>query len=211
MAKKKRRIKSKKIFLLLLIIGLLIYIGVFIIKGKKKEPQKEVEVIDTIDDFGYELNENETKYYKDLFDKLKNLLKEENYDEQEYATLIAQLFVIDFYDLDSKIMKSDVGGTQFVYEGYREDFEKGAKAGMYKYIENNIYGDRKQELPTVKEVTQESIENNIFKYNNESDINAYYITMNIEYKKDLGYPIKVGVVLIHNNDRLEVAKLETKA
>ena len=211
MAKKKRRIKLKKIFLLLLIIGLLIYIGVFIIKGKKKEPQKEVEVIDTIDDFGYELNENETKYYKDLFDKLKNLLKEENYDEQEYATLIAQLFVIDFYDLDSKIMKSDIGGTQFVYEEYREDFEKGAKAGMYKYIENNIYGDRKQELPTVKEVTQESIENNIFKYNNESDINAYYLTMNINYTKDLGYPTKVELVLIHNDDRLEVAKLETKA
>lgn len=211
MKKRKRRIKLKKIFLLILIIGLLTYIGIFIIKGKKKEPQKEVEVIDTIDDFGYELNENETKYYKNLFDKLKNLLKEENYDEQEYATLIAQLFVTDFYDLDSKIMKSDIGGTQFVYEEYREDFEKGAKAGMYKYIENNIYGDRKQELPIVTEVTQELIENNIFKYNNESDINAYYITMNIEYKKDLGYPIKVEVVLIHNNDRLEVAKLETKA
>lgn len=212
MKKRKRRIKLKKIFLLVLIIGLLVYIGVHIINNTKKQgPAKEIEVIDTIDDFGYELNENETKYYKGLFDKLKEILKEENYNEEEYATIIAQLFVTDFYDLDSKIMKSDIGGTQFVYEGYREDFEKGAKAGMYKYVESNVYGDRKQELPVVKEVTQETIENNVFSYNNTSDSNAYYVTMNIGYTKDLGYPIKVGVVLIHNNDRLEVAKLETKA
>lgn len=212
MKKRKRKLKLKKIFLLVLIIGLLTYIGIFIIKNKKKnEPAKVVEVIDTIDDFGYELNENETKYYKGLFDKLKDILKEENYDEQEYATIIAQLFLIDFYDLDSKVMNSDIGGTQFVYEGYREDFEKGAKAGMYKYVESNVYGDRKQELPVVKEVTQELAENKIFKYNNTSDNNAYYLTMNINYTKDLGYPTKVELVLIHNNDRLEVAKLETKA
>ena len=35
--------------------------------------------------------------------------------------------------------------------------------------------------------------------------------MNIDYTKDLGYPTKVDLVLIHNNNRLEVAKLETKA
>ena len=44
---------------------------------KKKQPvqAQEVEVIDTIDDFGYELNENETNYYNDLFNKLKDILK----------------------------------------------------------------------------------------------------------------------------------------
>ena len=108
-------------------------------------------------------------------------------------------------------MKSDIGGTQFVYENYREDFEKGAKDGIYKYVESNVYGDRKQSLPIVKEITQENVENKIFKYNNTSDTNAYYLTMNIEYSKDLGYPTKVEIVLIHNNNRLEVAKLETKA
>ncbi len=210
--KRKRKIKLKKILLIIIILGLLIYLGIFIIK-KKKQPREAqvIEVIDTIDDFGYELNDNETKYYNELFNKLKNILKEENYNEQEYAELIAKLFLVDFYDLDNKVMKSDIGGTQFVYEKYREDFEKGAKVGPYKYVESNVYGDRKQTLPIIKEVTQESIENKIFKYDNTSDSNAYYLTMNISYTKDLGYPTKVEIVLIHNNNRLEVAKLETKA
>lgn len=210
--KRKRKVKFKKILLIIIVLALLIYIGIFIIKKKNKStPTKEVEVIDTIDDFGYQLNDNETKYYNELFNKLKEILKEENYDEGEYASLIAKLFLVDFYDLDNKVMKSDIGGTQYVYDNYREDFEKGAKAGPYKYVESNVYGDRKQALPIVKEVIQENIENKIFKYDNTSDSNAYYITMNIEYTKDLGYPKKVEIVLIHNNDRLEVAKIETKA
>lgn len=210
--KKKRKIKIKKIFLLLLLLALGILSGIFVLNKKKpKEQAKEVEVIDSIDDFGYQLNDNETKYYNELFNKLKELLKQENYDEQEYASIIAKLFLADFYDLDSKIMKSDIGGTQFVYEQYREDFEKGAKAGLYKYVESNVYGDRKQNLPIVKEITQANVETKSFQYNNTADSNAYYLTMNINYTKDLGYPTTVELVLIHNNDRLEVAKLETKA
>lgn len=210
--KKKRKIKLKKIIIILIIILILVSVGIFVIKNKtKSKPTKEIEVIDSIDNFGYELNDNETKYYNELFNKLKEILKEENYEEQEYASIIAKLFLADFYDLDSKVMKSDIGGTQFIYENYRDDFEKGAKSGPYKYVESNVYGDRKQSLPTVKEVTQENIENKIFKYDNTSDANAYYLTMNINYTKDLGYPTKVELVLIHNNNRLEVAKLETKA
>lgn len=208
--RKKRKLKIKKVLIILLVIGF-VFVGLFIIKKKKSTPiAKEVEVIDTIDNFDYTLNDNETKYYNELFSNLKETLKEEDYNEQEYASLIAKLFLADFYDLDNKVMKSDIGGTQYVYEGYREDFEKSAKAGMYKYVESNVYGDRKQSLPIVKEITQENIENKIFKYNNTSDTNAYYMTMNIDYAKDLGYPTKVELVLIHNNNRLEVAKLETK-
>ena len=209
---KKRKIKIKKILLLIIILALLIYIGIYVVKKKNKpQPTKEVEVIDTIDDFGYQLNDNETKYYNELFNKLKDILKEEDYDEKEYATVIATLFLVDFYDLDNKVMKSDIGGTQFVYENYREDFEKGAKAGLYKYVESNVYGDRKQQLPIVKEVTPENIENKSFQYENTTDNNAYYLTMNITYEKSLGDPTKVEMVFIYNNDRLEVAKLETKA
>ena len=210
---KKRKIKLGKLFLILIIISAVIYFSIFMINKKKKTKQisGEVEVIDSIDNFGYKLNDNETKYYNELFNKLKELLKEENYDEKEYAQIIAKLFLTDFYDLDNKVMKSDIGGTQFVYEGYREDFEKGAMSSIYKYVESNVYGDRKQALPIVKEIIQENIETKNFKYNNTSDSNAYYLTMNISYTKDLGYPTKVELVLIHNNDRLEVAKLETKA
>ncbi len=210
--KKKRKIKIKKIIILILILlfAIAIYIGLRIINKKPKQPAKEIEVIDSIDDFGYKLNDNETKYYNELFNKLKEILKEENYDEQEYAAIIAKLFLADFYDLDSKIMKSDVGGTQFVYEEYRDDFEKGAINSIYKYVENNIYGDRKQSLPKVKEISSDNISIEPFKYNENKDNNAYVITLTIKYEKDLGYPSNVQITLIHNNDRLEVAKLETK-
>ena len=213
MAKKKK--KKSRIIIILILLIIMILFGLLAIKFKpKKEKQPEepqIEIIDSIDKFGYELNDNETKYYNELFDKLKDILKEEDYNEEEYATIIAQLFLADFYDLDTKIMKSDIGGTQFVYEPYREDFEKGALTSVYKYVESNVYKDRKQELPIVKKIERQDIKQDKFKYNDTQDINAYYLTMNIEYNKDLGYPTKVELVLIHNNDKLEIAKLEKKA
>lgn len=209
MKKKKRRVKNKTIIFLIIVI-IIIGIYIFISNKPKQKPTQQVEVVDSIDNFEYELNDNETKYYKDLFNALKELLNDENYDEEKYAELVGKLFLADFYDLDSKIMKSDVGGTQFVHEPYREDFEKGATDALYKYVESNVYGDRKQSLPIVKEVTVDNIETNTFKYNDEVDNNAYYLTMNITYTKDLGYPNKVDLILIHNNEKLEIAKLETK-
>lgn len=205
---KKRKIKLKKILVLILIV-IAIIISIHVLTKKKKMETKEVEVIDTIDDFGYQLNDNETEYYKKLFNELKDLLKQEDYDEEEYAKIIAKLFLTDLYDLESKVMKSDIGGTQFVYEPYQQDFELGAKESIYKYVESNIYGDRKQELPIVKEITVETLTTDTFEYNNEIDYNAYYLTMNINYTKNLGYPTNVELILIHNNNRVEIAKLET--
>lgn len=207
--KKKRRVKLKKILTIILIL-IAIIIFVHMLNNKKQPEAKEIEIIDTIDDFGYQLNDNETEYYKKLFNELKDLLNQEDYNEEEYAQIISKLFLTDFYDLNSKIMKSDIGGTQFVYEPYQQDFELGAKNSIYKYVESNIYGDRKQDLPIVKEVTVETITKDTFEYNNEIDYNAYYLTMNISYNKNLGYPTNVELVLIHDNDRLEIAKLETK-
>ena len=53
------------------------------------------------------------------------------------------------------------------------------------------------------------VSNDKFKYGNEVDSSAYFLTMEISYEKDLGYPKKVSLVLIHNNDRLEIARIDT--
>ena len=208
--RKKRRMKIKKILIILIIISILAIGILYFLKNKKKPEQKEIEVVDSIDDFGYELNDNETKYYNGLFTSLKELLKTEGYNEEEYAQIVSKLFLTDFFDLDNKIMKSDIGGTQFVYEPYRQDFELGAKTSIYKYVESNVYGDRKQELPKVKEVKIEKTTTDQFKYNDTVDSKAYYITATIEYEKNIGYPTEAQLVLIHNNERVEIAKLETK-
>jgi len=209
MGKKKRKIKLGSIFFVIIII--LLFVCFCIIKnlGSKKPVAAQVEVIDSIDNFEYQLNDNETKYYTDLFNELKELLHNEVYDEEEYAVLIGKLFLCDFYDLNSKVMKSDVGGTQFVYSEYRSDFELGAIDSVYKFIESNVYGDRNQVLPIVKSVDNVDIEQKSFEYGDDIDFDSYYLTMNINYEKNLDYPNRVLLVLIHNNDKLEIAKMET--
>lgn len=205
---------KKKLIIIICIIVLLVFGGVLLFKKKgNKKPEvviPQVEVIDSIDSFDYKLNDNETEYYKGLFDSLKDLLSHDDYDEEEYASLIGKLFLADFYDLDSKVMKSDVGGTQFVYDSYREDFEKGAIDTVYKSVESNVYGDRSQVLPIVKSVDVDSIYSDSFSYNYDIDYDAYYLDMSISYETDLDYPTSVSLVLIHNNDKLEIAKMETK-
>lgn len=206
----KKRIKKRGLICALVVLIVLAIVVFVVKKVKSKEPATvTVEVIDSIDNFEYQLNDNETKYYIDLFNELKDLLKNDNYDEEKYALLISKLFLTDFYDLNSKVMKSDVGGTQFVYSEYRSDFESGAIDSVYKFIESNVYGDRKQELPIVKGVSDVSIEQKSFEYDNDIDYDAYYVTLDINYEKDLGYPSQVLLVLIHNNDKLEIAKMDT--
>ena len=43
-------------------------------------------------------------------------------DNKKYAEAISKLFVIDFFTLDNKSSKNDVGGVQFVYTSYKADF-----------------------------------------------------------------------------------------
>ena len=209
--KKKRKVKKSLIVVIIFIIVIvcLVLVPKFFKKKTNNGSATQVEVIDSIDSFGYQLNDNETKYYNELFFSLKELLQNDDYSEEEYAVIIGKLFLADFYDLNSKVMKSDVGGTQFVYSDYRGDFESGAVDTVYKFIESNVYGDRKQNLPVVKRVEMVDVSNDKFKYGNEVDSSAYFLTMEISYEKDLGYPKKVSLVLIHNNDRLEIARMDT--
>ena len=211
MALKKRKIKKRKIILILLFIALVLFLVYFFYfkKGDKKVPAPQVEVIDSIDKFNYELNDNETEYYNSLFDSLKNLLLSEDYDEEEYAVLVGKLFLADFYDLNSKVMKSDVGGTQFVYLDYRNDFELGAIDTVYSNVQSNVYGDRKQSLPIVKSIDKVDVSSDSFEYNYDIDYDAYCITFRINYEQELGYPSNVKLILIHNDDKLEIAKMET--
>jgi hypothetical protein len=155
------------------------------------------------------LNDNETEYYNQVFGELKDLISQDDYENKDYAALVGKLFLIDFYDLNSKVMKSDIGGTQFVYAPYREDFEKGAVDSVYDNVESNVYGDRKQSLPVVKAVENTNLELKLFEYNGDIDYDAYYLNMSITYETDLGYPTNVLLVLIHNGDKLEIAKMET--
>ena len=211
MVKKKRRIRVNFILTLIVVvlIGIMIYCIFDIFGDLKSKSQSSVEILDKIEGYDYELNENDSAYFETLFTLLKKTLEKEEIDEESYASLVSQLFVADFYSLDSAINKNDVGGEQFVYSAYREDFVLKAKTSIYNYVENNIYGDRKQELPMVTEVIIDEIQNQTYSFDNDvEDDNAYIVTASISYSKDLDYPTEVTLVLIHNENKLEVAKME---
>lgn len=209
--KRKFKLKFKTVMIfvfIVLIIGLSLCIK-DIIGVLKSSSASEVEVLSEIKDYGYKLNENDSEYFKEKFMLLKTELEKEEIDEEKYASLISELFVIDFYSLNSSLNKNDVGGTQFVYTDYKEDFVKFAKEGIYKYVENNIYGDRKQDLPIVTETEIKSIEQDKAIFDNDvEDTKAYIVEVLVTYKEDLEYPTEVKLIVIHKDNKLEIAKLD---
>ena len=206
---KKRRMKKKPIIIAILLLLVIIGASVYFIFFNKEETEViEVKNVDTIEGYGYTLSENATEYYKSLFQELKDVLSEDDVDEEAYAELVVKLFLADFFNLDNKISNSDVGGLQFVYEDFREDFTSLASTSMYKHVESNVYGDRDQDLPIVSSVLAEKQDNQSFTYGDNVDENAYVYNFTITYEEDMGYQEEGTITLIHSNDKLEVAAME---
>lgn len=213
MKKKKRKINVKRVVILIILL-LLIIAGVVLAVNKltsKKNTAKEIKEVASIKAYGYTLRDNATAYYKKLFKELEKTLDAKDVDEEKYAKLVSQMFVADFFTLDNKTSKNDVGGKQFVYANYQTDFEKYAKDSMYKTVESNVYGDRKQTLPEVTNVDVTKVKNESYKYGDNTDDNAYIYNFQTEYKKDLGYQTKGSLILIHNGKKIEVAAMSEKS
>lgn len=216
---KKKRFKIKKKNLILLIILSITLVVMLVLVGykvcakyifnndneNKIEPIKKEEI--DLDNYDYFIRSNATSYEKDLFEELKKILSNENIDEEEYAKVLSKLFVSDLFTLSNKNTSSDITSSQYVYEDYKEKFEIIVKDTIYSNIEVDLDGKRNQDLPTVKNVEISSIDRKGFSLNKKViDDKAYYLNINIEYDKDLGYPSKYMVVLVKNNDLLQVVK-----
>lgn len=176
--------KVKVILLSIIILVVIAVAGIIIYKTIDNKPAvKETKVLKTIDAYGYELKDNKSKQYKELFKELEEILLESEVDEEAYVKKLAQLFVYDFYSLSDKTAKTDVGGVDFVQASALENFLINAEDTYYKYVESNLYGDRKQELPTVNEITIESITPTEYVYNNQK-ASAYEVKLNWTYTED---------------------------
>lgn len=205
---KKRKINLKKVIIAISILAVLLISIFLIIKITKNNDSviNKPQIVDNIN--GYELREGATNYEINLFNELRTIKNSESINYEDYAVVISKLFLTSFFTLDNKLSKHDIGGKQYVYEPYREDFEKSAQSTVYSGVESNVYGDRKQELPVVNSVQVSNIETTSFTYNNKTDNEAFKLDLVIGYNKDLGYQNDVTLILIHNNDKLEVAKME---
>lgn len=204
MKKRKRRIRIIIILILIAVIGYFLYQNL----GKKEE--QEVKVISQVEKYGYSLKENKPKKYKEMFEELKKILNAKKIEEEEYAKKITEMFIYDFYSLNDKTAKTDVGGVEFIHPNILENFLENAQDTYYKYIENNIYNNRKQSLPTVSNITIEDVKQQEFAYEKEIDDKAYVIKVNWSYTDDSfsNYQREATLVLAHVDHKLYIIQLQ---
>ena len=209
---RKRKYKQKPfiiLFLILVVIGISVWYFFF------QEKPITVTVISEIDGYSYHLNSNETRLYKKYYKELEKELKDSKVDEENYAKLISKLFIIDFYTLSNKTSINDVGSVQFVYSSYKSDFIDYAREGIYKQVKSNLDNDRSQDLPEVKSVTIDSIEEIVPStelksddFKNVTDPEAYKVKINWDYTKSNDFQTSATMVIVKDGEKLSVAKLE---
>lgn len=202
--------KRYKIGLIVISVLLVIVISLGVLKiffNKDEELKKEANVsnvISNITDYGYTLDDRDTDYMKDTFHELEDILSASEVDYHLYADTLAKLFVIDFYTLDNKINKYDVGSLEYILSSKVDMFRQKAVDTIYRDILDNTYRDRIQDLPEIINVTVLNTENVTFTLN-EEEVNAIKVTMNYEYKEDLGYDTEGTIYFVRNAQKLEVA------
>lgn len=209
MKKVKKRVKKKAIILVLIPLVLIIAIIVVNVKNMLAKPLT-VEVVNSIDEYNYYLENTDSRIYKKYYKELESELEDQKIDEENYVSLLAKLFTIDFYTLNNKMTNQDIGGIQFVHESQKESFKTEATNNIYKYVKNNLTGKRKQELPEIKNATVEEVKQ--FSYENEEanleDNSAYQTKVKLEYVKDLDYPTEVNLTWIHEGMKLSLVEVE---
>ena len=175
---------------------------------KKEVP--EVKIVSEVDKYGYKLKENKPSEYKKMFGELKELLKKEPVDEEEYAKKVSEMFIYDFYSLNDKTAKTDIGGVDFVYNGILANFLQNAQDTYYKYVESNIYNERKQSLPVVSNIEVTSVEKEAFAYGDNTDEQAYKVKVTWSYTDDKysDYQKEAELVFIHDDIKLSLVELQ---
>ena len=201
----------------ILVIGFLAYLKYY------KTDVKTVKTIDKIKGYGYVLKETKPKKYKEMFNELKDILSKDKVDKEKYAKQISKMFIYDFYSLDDKLAKTDVGGLDFVYPTVLENFMLNAESTYYKYLESNVYKNRKQKLPVVTNIKIEDITQEEFEYTkiidnvdkskveeeNELDEKAYIVDITWDYTSPSfdDYQKEATLTIVHKGKKLYIAEL----
>ncbi len=202
---KKRKFNIKKIALFSSLI-IVVLISIFYLVNMLNNKNDDSKVVDKLDKYNYVVKSTATEYYKSLFTELKEVIEE---DEQKYAELVGKLFLTDFFTLTNKMNRTDVGGVQFVYDDYHEDFISNAGVTVYANMVNNLIGQRKDDLPEVKEVIVKNLSQKEFGHvDSIYDSNAYFIDYEIKYVEDFDYQKLVTLVLINDADKLVIVEMQ---
>lgn len=205
MKNKKRKIIIITCIVFIILLGVFIYL--YLTNYDKKDKDiSDTRVVSEIKKYNYTLNENATAYYKEKFNELLEL-SEEEIDDEKFVSLITSLFLSDYYTLNNKRDKLDVGGLQFILEKEKDDFLKVSTNTIYKYLENNYNGNRKQNLPIVTDIVINKTDKIKYTYLNKTE-DAYQISASIKYQEDLGYQREVTLVLVGDNNKFSIVELK---
>lgn len=188
------------ILVVIVVIGLKFTLE-FLVKDDKNVVTKKE--LDSLELYGYTLDDYDSDLYKEYFNDLKSTLNSKEVNYEDYAKEIVKLFVSDFYTLDNKLTSSDIGGVEFIPSDMVENFKMHAGDTMYNHVKTNIYGDRVQKLPIVKSVEVTNIENITYTYK-DKEYSAYKVSTRWEYQEDLGYKNNEIFTLIKDNNKLYI-------
>lgn len=206
--------KGTKITLIILSVLIIlggISLGVFFYLKNNKEDTPPVvnksNVLESIAEYGYSLEDRDTAIFKRIFEELRDILSSEEVDFKSYAEALSKLYVIDLYTIDNKINQYDIGALEFVSPEVKGNFELKVKDTIYKYVEDNSYNTRNQELPVVDSVEVSEVVEETIK-TPSGDIPGYSVSLTWVYTKDLGYDKKAVLKLVKSDKMLYVVKQE---
>lgn len=202
--------KKYKILLIVIIILIIVIIAAIIafkfLKGS--EPAEPVKVVDRIDNFDYTLDDRDTELMKNTYNELKTVLSSDEIDYEKYAEILSKLFVIDLFTMDNKVNRYDVGSTEYVYPDSVDNFKTNVEDTIYKSMENNSDGKRRQDLPEVSSIDNTSVETSTFTIG-EEEHESFVVNINWSYVSDLGYDDNATITLIELNEKLYVVEYVT--
>lgn len=209
------KLKKKPKMILIAVITTIIVIAIAVVaivvaKKINNEPEvKEVKVLKSIEAYGYDLKDNKNETYKAMFKELENILRAEQVSDEEYVKKITEMFIYDFYSLNDKTAKTDVGGVDFVLPVALENFLVNAEDTYYKYVESNLYGERKQILPMVDKVTISTITPTEYVYNS-TKYNAYEVKATWTYTdtKFSSYQSSATLIFVKDDIKYYLAELQ---
>ena len=201
--------KKVKVILIIAIILIITGLGFLAYESVKPKAVKTATVENEIEEYGYTLKSTRNDRYKEAFQELKDILSKKDIDEEAYVEQISKMFIMDFYTLNDKLANTDVGGIDFVHTNAKTNFLEKAEDTVYKYVENDIYGNRDQQLPEVTEVTVEKVENIEYIIGTDfTDDNAYQVEVSLKYKEDMDYPTKATLIFVHEDNKLSLVEME---
>lgn len=199
---KVKKKKKKNVVLIVLLVIILVAGGTFLcIKFFKRKPvertRTEIKIIDSVADYGYSLKENDTAYLKEEYEKLKNILNSDEINTQDYAVQVAKMFVIDLYTLSTKMNKYDIGGVQYYHVDKKNMFEQKVMDTLYSTLIDNTYGDRKQALPEVSNVSLVEVDEIEYKVNEVQK--CLLVKLKWNYATNMGYDDEGSAVVCDEN------------